>query len=122
LPGVWWDADSAGAGGAAFYCGCKITIDSAIGVDRMKSIRQYFRVDRRKIFFLKFIFEAYDGIASITTLNPELGIVALSIPPGCEADVAEVINALQEDIMIEPFEVREEQEIENCTGSGQEGR
>jgi hypothetical protein len=68
----------------------------------MHSIKQYFRVDRRKLNLLKFIFEAYDGLVSISTVNPELGIVSFSIPPGCEADVARVIKDLCKDILIEP--------------------
>ena len=85
----------------------------------MESNRQYFRVDRRKIYFLKFIFEAYDGIASITTIDPGLGVVSVSIPPGCERDVAMVINALQKDILIEPYSIKQ---IENFKESGQEER
>jgi hypothetical protein len=69
----------------------------------MHSIRQYFRVDRRKLNLLKFIFEAYDGLVSISTVDPELGIVVLSIPPGCETDVARVIKDLRKDILIEPY-------------------
>ena len=84
----------------------------------MESTKQYFRVDRRKIYFLKFIFEAYDGIVSITTIDAALGIVSLSIPPGCETDVAMVLNELKNDILIEPYS---EKEIEKITmGSGQE--
>jgi hypothetical protein len=72
----------------------------------MKSTRRYYRVDRKKIYFLKFIFEAYDGIASITTIDPDLGVVSLSIPPGCESDVTMVLNELKKDILIEPYEER----------------
>lgn len=74
----------------------------------MKSTRRYFRVDRRKIHFLKFIFEACDGIVSITTIDPGLGLVALSIPPGCEAEVALILDELKNDIRIEPYSVQEE--------------
>ena len=71
----------------------------------MKSVMQYYRVDRRKIFFLKFIFEAYEGVVSMTTVDPELGIVSLSIPPGCEADVADILTELGKDIRVEPCPV-----------------
>jgi hypothetical protein len=88
----------------------------------MQSNRQYFRVDRKKIYFLKFIFEAYDGIASITTIDPALGVVSLSVPPGCEPDVAIVINELKKDILIEPIEPHSMTHIENCIKSGREER
>lgn len=67
----------------------------------MKTIKKYLRVDRREIHFLKFIFEGYDGLASVTTLDPDLGIVLLSISPGCEGDVEMVLLDLQKDILIE---------------------
>jgi hypothetical protein len=73
----------------------------------MESIKQYFRVDRGKIYFLKFIFEAYDGIVSITTVDSGLGIVSLSIPPGCETDVDMVLNELKNDMLIEPYSAKE---------------
>lgn len=90
---------------SSIYCCCKITVDSDNWEDRMKSIMQYYRVDRRKICFLKFIFEAYEGVVSITTVDAGLGIVSLSIPPGCEADVADILTELQKDIRMAPCPV-----------------
>ncbi len=67
----------------------------------METIKKYLRVDRREIHFLKFIFEGYDGMATVTTIDPDLGIVLLSISPGCEGDVEMVLLDLQKDILIE---------------------
>ncbi len=67
----------------------------------METIKKYYRVDRKEICFLKFIFEAYDGIAVLSTIDPESGIVVFIIPPGCEKDVDMVLKDLKKDIMIE---------------------
>ena len=67
----------------------------------METIKKYYRVDRREICFLRFVFEAYDGIAVLTTVNPELGIVEINIPPDCEDEVEMVLQDLKKDIMIE---------------------
>ena len=67
----------------------------------METIKKYLRVDRREICFLRFIFEAYDGIAIITTIDPDSGIVLLSIASGCEDDVEMILQDLKKDIMIE---------------------
>ncbi len=67
----------------------------------METIKKHYRVDRKEICFLKFIFEAYDGIAVLSTIDQESGIVALIIPPGCEKDVDMVLKDLKKDIMIE---------------------
>ena len=63
---------------------------------------RYYRADRREISFLRFIFEAYDGLAVIETLDPEAGIICFHIAPGCENDVGKVLKDLKNDIMLEP--------------------
>jgi hypothetical protein len=67
----------------------------------LESIKEYYRVDRREISFLRFIFEAYDGIATLTTIDPGSGIVVFYISPGCEEDVRMILQDLKKDIMIE---------------------
>ena len=66
-----------------------------------ETINRYYRVDRCDIAYLKFIFEAYDGLAIIETLNSESGVIAFHIAPGCETDVDMVLTDLKADIMIE---------------------
>jgi hypothetical protein len=70
----------------------------------LESIKTYYRVDRRQIFFLKFILEAYDGIAMFTTIDPAAGIVMLRISPGCESEVDMLLNDLKKNILIEHTE------------------
>ena len=68
----------------------------------METISKYYRVDRRKICFLRFIFEAYDGIAVVTTIDPQAGFVVLHISSGCEETVEMILQDLKKEIMIEP--------------------
>jgi hypothetical protein len=69
----------------------------------LKTIKKFLRVDRTEICFLKFILEAYDGIATLTTIDAHQGIVMLRIAPGCEEDVEAVIQDLKKDMIIEHF-------------------
>ena len=57
-------------------------------------------MDRREIHFLRSILEAYDGIVTMTTVDPGLGLVCLSISPGCENDVEMVLKDIEQDVMI----------------------
>ena len=66
-----------------------------------ETVKRYYRINRHDIAFLKFIFEAYDGLAIIETLNPESGVIVFYIAPGCETDVDMVLTDLKADIMIE---------------------
>ena len=67
----------------------------------METIKKYYRIERKEICFLKFIFEAYDGIAMLTTVDSDSGVVMFHIAPGCEDDVEMVLQDLQHHIMIE---------------------
>ncbi|MCD6224082.1 MAG: DUF4911 domain-containing protein [Deltaproteobacteria bacterium] len=67
----------------------------------LKTIKKYFRIERREICFLKFIIEAYDGIAVLTTIDPAKGIIVINIAPGCEEEVEMIIKDLKQTIMIE---------------------
>ena len=65
----------------------------------------YYRVDRREISFLRFIFEAYDGLAVLETLDPEAGYICFHIAPGCEDEVDILLEDLKNDIMLEPVQI-----------------
>ena len=66
-----------------------------------ETIKQRYRVDRREIAFIRFIVEAYDGLAVITTLDPATGLIEFRIAPGCEQDVEMILQDLKSDIMME---------------------
>ena len=68
----------------------------------MRTVRRVYRVDRRRISMIKFIFEAYEGLAMVTTLDPKAGIIALFIAPGCEKLAEAVISDLSKNFLIEP--------------------
>jgi len=67
----------------------------------VETTKKYYRVDRREIAFLKFILEAYDGLAVLTTIDSEKGIMVINIAPGCEADVEMILQDLKKNVMIE---------------------
>jgi len=74
---------------------------AAEGYAPTRSILYHYRVDRRQIGFVRFIFEAYEGIAFIETLDAAQGLVLLHVAPGCEAIARQVIRGLQQTVRIE---------------------
>lgn len=78
-----------------------------------ETTKQHYRVDRREIAFIRFILEAYDGLAIIKTLDPETGLIEFQIAPGCERDVALILQDLQRDILMEPVQPPNELKIED---------
>ena len=54
---------------------------------------KHFFVRPKEIYYLRFILEGYEGLAVVTTLQPESGLVQINIAPGCEQQVEEILSA-----------------------------
>ena len=78
-----------------------------------ETIKQHYRVDRREIAFIRFIVEAYDGLAIVTTLDPAAGLIEFQIAPGCEQDLEAVLEDLKRNIMMERAQLPIEVKIED---------
>lgn len=65
---------------------------------------RFFRVDRRDIGYFRFILEAYEGLATLSTLDARQGIVALYIPECFTGDVDALLTALGAEIALEEIE------------------
>jgi len=63
----------------------------------MKTTLRYYQMDRRQISFVKFILEAYDNMAVITTLNPYQAVVQVAIAPGCEKVIGDILEGFAHD-------------------------
>ena len=70
----------------------------------MKTTGLYYRVDRRQINFVRFIFEAYEGLAVVTTLDASKGHIGLAVAPGCEEMAGRIMEDLGKQIRIEVME------------------
>ena len=73
----------------------------------MDIIKKYYQMDRSKISFLRYILEAYDGIAVLTTTDKVRGVVVIRISAGFEDEVDVILSDLKEKLSIEPFENKE---------------
>ena len=80
-------------------------LDSTRPGSRLQSTLRYYRVDRRDISLLRFILEAYEGVATLTTVDAQLGVVMVRIAPGHERLVTELLDVLcaNRDIRLEPL-------------------
>lgn len=57
------------------------------------SVVEYFIVSPPEIHLLRSIVEAYEGIGTVTTLQPDIGLVQLNIAPGCEAEIRQILHS-----------------------------
>ncbi len=58
-------------------------------------------MERSEIGFIKFIFEAYEGICVISTADSHRTVIAVRIAPGCEEEVELILKDLGKKIEIE---------------------
>jgi len=67
----------------------------------LKTIGKCYSIEKKSVGYVKFIFEAYDGIAVVETIDRFASIIKLHIAPGCENDVDDVLKELKKEILIE---------------------
>ncbi|MFH2091822.1 MAG: DUF4911 domain-containing protein [Pseudomonadota bacterium] len=63
----------------------------------MQTIHKYYWVDKTKIGFIRFIFEAYEGVAIATTIDVSKGLIRLAIAPERLETATLIIDALSKD-------------------------
>ncbi len=63
------------------------------------SVHRYL-IDRRQVHYLRFIIEAYPGMAVVSTVDSALGLVSLAIAPGCEPDIVRILEAERETLKL----------------------
>ena len=58
-------------------------------------IKRYFQLDRRNLAYLTFILEAYEGLATLSTIEKKETLVSITTLPWATADLNRLITALQ---------------------------
>lgn len=67
----------------------------------MRSDLLFYRVDPYEIHYLKFILEAYEGLATLTTLDSDTGLIQLAAPPGSKDSLESLLEALGRELGLE---------------------
>lgn len=63
-----------------------------------ETLARYFRVNRHDLVYLKFILEAYEGLAVLSTVQREEAVVRIGYPHFSAADVDALLAALSGEI------------------------
>ncbi len=84
----------------------------------MNTVQRYFRVNPQDMAYVKFIVDAYEGLAVLRTVDPEEGIVEWMIPPDLMEEVEELIDSLQGEIAIVPMSPPREPRFMILPGKG----
>ncbi len=60
-----------------------------------------YRVDPYEIHYVKYILEAHEGLATLTTLDSKEGLIQLAVPPGCGRSLEVLMEALCQELEME---------------------
>ncbi len=69
--------------------------------------KRTYRINPSKICFFRFVLEAYDGMAQLTTLDPDLGLIDVYIAPGCAEEFEGLVSELKGHILMEATDFSE---------------
>ena len=94
-------------------------------IDTMKDTKLetkigYLKLLPSRIHLLCSMLEAYEGLCSVTTIDPGKGLVQLKFAAGCEGDVSAILSAEHELLGIREIKIRslrEENERKKSTPS-----
>ena len=59
-----------------------------------------YQVDPYEIHYLKFVLEGYEGLATLTTLDPSTGLVQLAVPPDNQGPLETLMEALGQELTL----------------------
>lgn len=57
-----------------------------------------YRIDRREIAYLSSLFEAYEDLGAVRTLDPVAAIIEIIYAPDCVHDVLALMTALEAEV------------------------
>ena len=58
-------------------------------------IIKWFKLERKNIVLVQNIIEAYDGMATVTTMDPHLAIIQVSIMPDFLQEIINILESLK---------------------------
>jgi Domain of unknown function (DUF4911) len=63
-------------------------------------LTRYFLLDRRDLVYLTFILEAYEGLATLSTVDKQQTLVSITTFPGSAAALDDLLAALGKEITL----------------------
>lgn len=64
-------------------------------------IKKYFKLKRKDIVLIQFIIEGYEGMATVTTMDPHLAVIQIAIIPDFVSEMNHIIKSLGNNYGIE---------------------
>ncbi|MDX9816018.1 MAG: DUF4911 domain-containing protein [Smithellaceae bacterium] len=72
-------------------------------------IEKYFKIKKKHIAPFQFIIEGYEGMATVTTIDPQTAIIKISIMLDLAENISVLLNELENVYSIIPIEKPKEE-------------
>jgi hypothetical protein len=67
----------------------------------MDTISLFLQIPPREIAYLNFVFESYEGVAAVRTVDPRKGIVELMVSPSYQEEIRKILKSLAVEFPIQ---------------------
>ena len=67
----------------------------------MDTISLLIQIPPHEIAYLNFVFESYEGVAAVRTVDSHKGIVELMVPPHYQEETREILKSLSEEFPVQ---------------------
>ena len=61
-------------------------------------VKKFLKLNRSHIAFIKYLFEGYEGLVTVSTIDKMNSIIQISIMPDFVADTEKILNAVRHEI------------------------
>lgn len=68
--------------------------------ERNVQICKYFKINIEELFLIQFIFEGYEGLVTVTTLDEDKGLIKVTFSSDSLNDIDHIIQALKKDFYL----------------------
>lgn len=72
--------------------------DGVSGGNTVAMVRRRFKVERENVAYVRHVFEGYEGLATVTTVNRTASIIELTMSEDFVEDVDRICSALRSEI------------------------
>jgi len=70
-------------------------------MEQFMIVKKFLKVNRRNIAFIKYLFEGYEGLATVSTIDKSNSIIQISIMPDFIADTEKILDAVRHEVAFE---------------------
>lgn len=67
-------------------------------------IKKWFKIKRNRIALVQFVIEGYEGMATVTTMDPHAAIIQVSIMPDFFQEITNLMENLKNNYQLEEIE------------------